>query len=344
MRGSPARIGIRCDAGRGIGVGHLVRCVALAEELLSRGVEVQFIGDTGGLPFVERQLRSRGLASLAAPESAQGHVDLARDNQLDVVVVDSYTLPPQVTSALMAAGFPVVAIVDGGLRGQSAHLFVDQNIGAEDDVVDLPAGSLRLAGTAFALLRDAVRELRPHMPWAPRRTLTTVVVAFGGTDTAGITEGTVRALAAADETFAGHVVTADDAVRARLSQLRLPPGSSLTTTPPFDEFPRVLAGADLVLGAAGTSAWEYCCLGVPAAVAAVVDNQVQTYQRLVAGGTALPLGDLTQRGQVGVDEDAVTSAVHDVARRQRAAESAHRLVDGNGRVRVADALLSLAGL
>ena len=42
---------------------------------------------------------------------------------------------------------------------------------------------------------------------------------------------------------------------------------------------------------AGTSVWELCCIGVPTAVAWVVDNQREGYDRVVGAGAAI--------GQIG---------------------------------------------
>lgn len=326
-------------------MGHLVRCVALAEELASRGWEVLFLGDLGGIAFAERQLSSRGLPWRAAPAGPRGHLDAVRSEGLDAVVLDSYTLPEPVSAALVEADVPVLAFADGPLRGQRAQLYLDQNIGAEDDEVPLPPGARRLAGTRYALLRDAVREARPPRPWRARPGTPSVVVSFGGTDAFGLTAAAVRALLGSGEAFRAVVVTVDPDVRDWLAGLAVPPGSEVTAREPFDEFPRVLARADLVVGAAGTSSWEYCCLGVPAAVAAVVDNQRQAYHRLVAQGAVLPLGTLSEvRADEPAFAGALAAALADPAGRARVAAVAHGLVDGDGRVRVVDALAELAGL
>src|SRR5687767_9518867 len=110
-----SRVGIRCDAGARTGVGHLVRCVALAEELTGRGVEVHFLSELGGLPWAEQQLRSRGLPWHPAPFDPVGMLAAADRLGLDAVVLDSYTLPGGYGAALRAAGRTVLAIVDGDL-------------------------------------------------------------------------------------------------------------------------------------------------------------------------------------------------------------------------------------
>jgi hypothetical protein len=127
-------VGVRCDAGPATGVGHLVRCVALAEELVSRGLGVVFLGDLGGLPFAQRQLADRGLPLLPAPVAPEDLADLAVSMGLAAVVLDGYHLDPGCGTALTARGLPVLALSDGGFGAdQRATIHLDQNLGAGDD-------------------------------------------------------------------------------------------------------------------------------------------------------------------------------------------------------------------
>ena len=122
---------MRCDAGPATGVGHLVRCVALAEELVGRGLGVVFLGDLGGLPFAQRQLADRGLPLLPAPAAPEDLADLAVSLGLAAVVLDGYHLDPGCGAALTARGLPVLALSDGGFGAdQRATIHLDQNLGA----------------------------------------------------------------------------------------------------------------------------------------------------------------------------------------------------------------------
>lgn len=337
----PLRVGIRCDAGPTTGVGHLMRCVALAEEMVARGHEALFLADLGGVAFAERQLGCRGLRRVDAPQDPEAVLRAVGRHRLDAVVLDSYVLPPEVSAALVAERVPVLAVIDGPPRGQSAQLYLDQNIGAERDDVPLPGGARRLAGTSYALLRDAVRSLRPAQPWQPTGRPPQVVVAFGGTDAYGVTEAAVTAMVGSGLPFSATVVAPDPDVRTRLGHAA-GKGQVVRAVPPLDDFPRLLAAADLVVGAAGTSAWEYSVLGRPAAVVAVVDNQHDSYGRLVGLGAVLGLGRLQElRGDPVRAQDRLGAALGDEQARAGAAQAAYALVDGDGRVRVVDALEDL---
>ncbi|GID30225.1 PseG/SpsG family protein [Paractinoplanes brasiliensis] len=328
-------VGIRCDAGARTGVGHLVRCVALAEELVSRGVGVRFLSDLGGVEWAESQLTSRGLPWSPPPADPAGLVAAVAD--LDALVIDSYTLPPEHSIAVRAAGWPVLAIVDGDFRGQTADIYVDQNL---DSVVDVP-GALGLAGLDYALLRSSVRSLRPATPPVHTDARTPKVVAFfGGTDAYRAAPEIAVLLAQTGARFDATVIGANESLRDELHAVVPAEGQRFDIIPPTDDLPKLLAEADLAVSASGTSTWELLCLGLPAALVWVVDNQILGYDRTIARGFGAGLGRL---GHLGVDAvDTLERLLTDAAARTELAQRAWSAVDGRGVERVADALLAKA--
>jgi spore coat polysaccharide biosynthesis predicted glycosyltransferase SpsG len=337
-------IGIRCDAGPRTGVGHLVRCVALAEELTARGVDVHFLADLGGVAWAGSQLEQRGLPWHPAPYDAVGLVAAARRLDLAALVVDSYTLPAPQSAAVRAAGFPVLAIVDGDPRGQSADIYVDQNLDADlAAVLDTGPGpgAVRLAGLDYALLRSAVRELRPLSPSAHASTRTPKVVAFfGGTDAYRAAPQVARLLTETAVGFDATVIAADESLRDELLAVPAGPGQHFEIIGPTDHLPKLLIGADLVISASGTSTWELLCLGRASALVWVVENQIQGYERTVARGFAAGLGRLGELGAESVET--LRGLLTDPALRSSFAARGWAAVDGLGVARVADALLVTA--
>jgi spore coat polysaccharide biosynthesis predicted glycosyltransferase SpsG len=334
-------VGIRCDAGAQRGVGHLVRCVALAEELVERGVAVKFLSDLGGLPWAEQQLARRGLPWHPAPYDPVGLVAACDRLDLDALVIDSYTLPPEHSVAVRRTGRTVLAIVDGEVRGQSADIYVDQNLDAVIDAGD----ALGLAGLDYALLRGAVRQLRPvTAPVYPRHhqhaTSGTpkVVAFFGGTDAYRAAPQIARLLAATGAPFDATVVAADESLRRDLLAVQAGPGQHFEIISPTDDLPKLLSGADLAVSASGTSTWELLCLGLASALVWVVDNQILGYERTIAHGFAAGLGRLGHftAGSVKVLRELLTEP----GSRAALATRAWSAVDGRGVERVADVLLT----
>ncbi len=328
-------VGIRCDAGARTGVGHLVRCVALAEELVARGVRVRFLSDLGGVEWAAAQLTQRGLPWQPPPADAAGLV--AATAGLDALVIDSYTLPPEQSIAVRAAGRPVLAIVDGDFRGQTADIYVDQNLDASLPLDD----AVGLAGLDYALLRGSVRQLRPWHPPVHSATRTPKVVAFfGGTDAYRAAPAIAGLLAATGVPFDATIIGADESLRRDLAAVTAGPGQRFDVIAPTDDLPKLLAGADLAVSASGTSTWELLCLGLPAALVWVVDNQILGYERTIARGYAAGIGQLGHFDDTSVAT--LRSLLTDATLRTTLAGRAWAAVDGRGASRVADALLARA--
>ncbi|WP_431729801.1 PseG/SpsG family protein [Verrucosispora sp. TAA-831] len=336
---STVRVGLRCDADPQRGVGHLVRCLALGEELLARGATVEVFGTVTGVDWAAGRLAARGIPLHPGPDTPDALVRAARRHDLDVLVLDSYDLDPACAGALREAGVLTLAVVDGDTRGQDADLFLDQNVGAD---LTVRTGRL-LAGSAYTLLGDSVLTARPATPRPTRVDRPSVLAFFGGTDAAGAAPVLAELLIATGRPMTLTAVVGRPEITGRLTALRTGPGQSLRPVPPTDALPDLIAAADLVVSAAGTSTWELCCLGAPSALVCVVDNQRESYHRVVAAGLAAGLGELPD---LVADDTAQTAAVRlldellesDV-RRAALSARAHAAVDGRGRGRVVDAVL-----
>ena len=97
--------------------------------------------------------------------------------------------------------------------------------------------------------------------------------------------------------------------------------------------------ADLGIGAAGSSSFERCCLGLPSLVVVAADNQRDIAAALVQSGAAEAVrikDDLPRRG------DALRRLCAEPQARVAMAQAAANLCDGGGTGRVAAELFSPA--
>jgi spore coat polysaccharide biosynthesis predicted glycosyltransferase SpsG len=138
------------------------------------------------------------------------------------------------------------------------------------------------------------------------------------------------------------IVAADESLRRDLLALQPGPEQELEVIAPTDRLPELLAAADLVLSASGTSTWELLCLGLPSALVWVVDNQILGYERATARGLAAGLGHLpalTEGGTgAGAAVDVLRHLLTSPEARTALATRAWAAVDGLGPARVAEAL------
>src|SRR5690606_19643046 len=141
----------------------------------------------------------------------------------------------------------------------------------------------------YALLRPAFALARPASlaRRAAEKDLRRILVALGATDPDNYTAEALRGIAETGLPVTVDVVLASaarhlEAVRSACAALPLAVQLHVDTA----EMPRLMAAADLAIGAAGTSTWERCCLGLPSLLAVIADNQRQAAQAVSAAGAA----------------------------------------------------------
>jgi spore coat polysaccharide biosynthesis predicted glycosyltransferase SpsG len=325
-----------CEAAQATGLGHFVRSMALASELARRGTEVHVL------------LRPDALDSARTDAAAIGTVHVgdwsaapALAAQLGAgVVVDSYGLGGPDLEVLhgtcAGAGRQLVVIDDLADRDFPAHVVVNQNLGAER--LPYPRAARVLAGPRHALLRPVFPAGRPAglasaggLPDEPGR----VLVLFGGTDASGTAQtAALAALAAFPGAEVRVVLPAPQVPRAEL--LAEPRATVLR---PLATVHQEMLAADLVVSAGGTTLWELCCLARAVAVVAVADNQVPTYDEMVACGHVLPAGRRPETSPAAL-ATRLAELVAPPGTLRRVARSAATVTDGAGCARVADVLVA----
>lgn len=189
-----------------------------------------------------------------------------------------------------------------------------------------------LAGFSFAPIAREYVVLRTgrHV----RRTAVVVVVCFGGSDPSLVTRRVAKIISSGEGWRTTVVVGADYAGS--------PDELGTDTIRDPADLPERLARADLVVIGAGTMKFEVACLGRPAILLAVADDQLTAGPSFAATGAADYLGDgrTIEPGRVLA---AVRALVDDGDRRAVMGRVAAAAVDGRGAERVAAAILSLAG-
>lgn len=335
------RVAMVCDAGPEVGIGHVMRCLALGEELVARGAQVVAVADLDQVPWVAEQVRRRGI-EIASP-GPDDICEVLTRLEPSSVVVDSYLLPAAVYADLRER-WPLLALTDGDPRGRFADLYLDQNLGAEASAWALPEGARHLGGLDYAQQRREIVRQRPSAPKAAadEHTPLRVLAFFGGTDAFGVAPRVVRLVARAGIAVELTAIAATPELAEEIAGITPAPGQAVHLIGPTDTLAELVADSDVVLSAAGTSAWELFCLGAAVGFVCVADNQKDAYVRMDQDQLAVGIATLAELD--GDSADAVArmrDLLGDVRLRERLRAACWAMVDGRGPARVADALLAL---
>ncbi len=329
----PMRVLLRADSGVVQGTGHVMRCLTLAEALMARGHAVELMTGEMEIEWLAELLRASGLA-IHSCNSDEIPIPTILQMQPDWVVVDSYQIAPEAISTLNEF-IPVLAVIDGDDRKIEATLYLDHNLGAETAVGSNRLGKRMMPGAGYALIRNAVLAKRRKDPWRPRSDPPAVLSFMGGTDPTGTSLRVAEALAKVGEEFDLTIIAPTgqhDSLRALLK--KRPYVQLVAPTPAL---PDLLGQADIVVAAAGTSAWDVCALGLPAVLVAVVDNQRASLHEATSRGLTLGIdgieGTDDVRDQLG---ELAIKLLSDASTRHDLSTECLKTFDGCGKVRVVE--------
>lgn len=346
---------IRADGSGSIGLGHVVRCLALANSVERRGGTAGFVcRRLDGVAAEFLRLRSAAVSELPngieEEEDARRTLAIARAGRADVVLVDHYGLGPSWWRSVRAE-LPVAVVDDVGRSGltDGVALVVNQNAGAEEGWYD---GVPRiLCGLRFALLRGEFFEHRKKLE--ERRAEGTaahraaaggtkrLVVTLGGSDPNDVTSQVLRALRDVPRDVAIDVILGPGFRHLGSVLRRAELDSRIWLYEQPSDLPELMARADLAVTGGGSTLYECAYLGLPALAIQTADNQAGTCRAMAAAGAVRCLGpwDAVEDEEIGREADLLLG---DEGRCEQMAVSGMALVDGHGARRVAEALASVA--
>lgn len=362
-------VAFRVDASVKMGTGHVMRCLTLADAMRARGVRCQFISrahlgnlidliiyrgyEVTSLPAEPDQNQLANAAGESVPahshwlgcsweQDGERTLEAVRSIKPDMLVVDHYSIDFRWEELIRPHVFRVMVIDDLADRKHVSNFILDQNLfgdGMSRRYQGLiPDHCVSMLGPGYALLSPEYATLRKLMPTRDgyvRR----VLVFMGGSDP---TNETGKVIDALTQTGLEHLV-----VDVVLGVNHLDPREVTTkakrrpATHLHGRLPSLagwIARADLMISAGGSTSWERMCLGVPAIVISIADNQTATSQAMMDAGYIDFLGE-----SAGVDSQMIAAAVRrclvEPQRLLRMGRKSQELVPGSGVERVCEIVL-----
>ncbi|WDP89719.1 MAG: UDP-2,4-diacetamido-2,4,6-trideoxy-beta-L-altropyranose hydrolase [Desulfobacter sp.] len=328
---------LRADASSQMGMGHLMRCLALASAWNRSGGRACFITFAPGR-LAEEKIRAQDIESIGVERPWPHPSDLSRtlkildagrhEKKLPWLVLDGYHFSTAYQKAIKDRGIPLVVMDDyNHLDHYHADIIVNPSPGAKGLPYRLSGRCKLLAGTDHVLLREEflwAPAVKKGHPEKARRLLITL----GGSDPMKITPLLIDAVAAlADPGLETRVILGPG-----FSDTSMPeaPGIELVRNP---EMATMMAWADLAVTAGGSTCWELCRMGLPFMVIPVADNQEAIASGLVKKIGAVHAGPVETLNAEKL-ADILKRLIHDRPSREKMGRLGRRLIDGRGAERI----------
>jgi len=359
------RIIFRTDASLQMGIGHVMRCLTLADALTAQGAQCQFMCREHPGNLIE-QIKDKGYkvhalacapsagADLLAKQSGENIAETAHAAWLgatqqqdaaecapllntlqpDWLIVDHYALDARWEKTLQPYFRKLMVIDDLADRAHICDLLLDQTFGRSPDDYKpmVPAACSVLCGAQYALLRPEFAALRPYS--LQRRTnpeLRELLITMGGVDKDNATGQVLEALTSTElpancriTVVMGSTAPWLAEVRQQAEHMRWPTAVKVGVS----NMAQLMADSDLAIGAAGSTSWERCCLGLPAVMIVLAENQQQVAQGLEQAGVVYVLQhpqQITERLSA-----LLNALISSPTQRAAMSQMAAGIVDGSG--------------
>lgn len=356
----PDSIIFRVDASSRIGMGHIMRCFALAQEWKNHGGTATFISYCESDRLRER-IESDGFGFVSLGPSLPAAIEIksvfetlaeyCKDNSDTTfresatgriwLVLDGYHFDSDYQKSIQSEGWPILVIDDmAHLPRYHCRMILNHGPHAMDLNYMKDPDAKIMAGPAYALLRNEYqpwRDWKREVPDKARK----ILVTMGGADAHNVTAQVLEAFFAleGENKELKVILGPTNPHRRAIERCAFRNQGTVKILTGTDDMAELMAWADMaVIGAGGTSL-EMSFMGLPSIVVILSDNQKPVAERLSQEGCVINMGyydEVRKEDWIGSFEE----LIRDRVKREQMCEKGRGLVDGRGADRVVHALIT----
>jgi spore coat polysaccharide biosynthesis predicted glycosyltransferase SpsG len=326
----------RVDGGGAVGLGHVMRCLALARVLRDvHGCEVS-------LRMHEDQVGISHVQNSGWQVAQAGRGDVGAGVECDAIILD---LPAGISAEAVRAvrrrnRHALIVLMHGMCSGRlGADLIIGPMARLSDPGSWIGFHGKRFEGPAYAILDSSYSGL-------PRRTAIArdvphLLVTMGGSDPYGLTLQALRALddMKEDDRFDCTVAVGPAFMHERELQAWLAGARRSYNIQRQNSLRDLMLASDLAIVSYGTTVYELAATGLPSLALSITEDHAQSAEIFARGGSLISLGLYSEVPPEGL-RSSVRELLHDVPRRSAMAGAGQVLVDGKGAERVAGLLVA----
>lgn len=322
-----------------------MRCLTLAKALEATGgwrCGFASSSETESMVPSINELAIRPLEIDGSPELEAQMMATETPDGCDLLVVDHYWRDEQFEKICRPWAKRIMVIDDLADRKHKCDLLLDQTLGREPNAYQslVPDECRLLMGAQYTLLRPEFAAARGKALERRQtsRLIERILVTLGASDPDNVTSVVLDGIGQSGVEAHIEVVMGRNAphiAKVQEHMARLPQPATLHEAP--TNMAELMGRADIAIGAAGTTSWERCCLGLPTLMVVTADNQSFVAEQLERAGAAASLGS-AQGLTAATVRDALDSLLRDEDRRHALSVRAFEICDGRGIDRVMLAL------
>ena len=326
---------IRCDGSQRVGLGHIYRCMTIAEALrdnFSIGITFALMEGPIGVQILE----DAQFSTILCPknENEADWIDtLIAQESADGILLDVRTeLAPERIAKWTQSGIVTAVLDDISERRLAASLIFYPPV---PQVKKLNWSNIigeLYSGWQFVPLRKQFSEVSRSSPGEVPR----ILVAMGGSDADGLTFDVVDALDEINLVFEvdfllGSAFSKIEELKARLASSKI--SCHLHHDQP--NIATIMSGASFAVVSFGMTAYELLAVGVPSIIIGISEDHVESASIFEAARVGINLGLVGNSLKAELSRE-VASLLRDPHRIDEMAQNAQNLSVSNGSIRIAE--------
>lgn len=307
------KVAIRADGGTKNGLGHIMRTMALAEEL-KKDFDVFYIcSNKSEFDAGRKTILENGYSVYLDTEYKTGNL----------LIIDMYGIDENYIT-MYRKQFDKIMYIDDlhKLKYYDCDILLNRNIGAEDIKYNIRKGGQILLGGKFCILRKEFCRSRKIFS----KSVKEVLITLGGSDVTNSSEELSKVIS----DFGFNVSIAIGAGFSYENKKRLEEIKSDKIKLYYEPIMvNMYEKCDIAISALGGSLFELCALGVPFVGLTVADNQMETAYIGEEKGLFKYGGDLRKYEETNFIK-AFNSIAYSVEERKKVYDNQQKVVDING--------------
>lgn len=324
-------------------MGHLQRCLSLATALYDFDVDCLFLANKE--PAALNRITHFGFDGHTLEGARSWGVDdltqtiaMGVAHKCNAIIVDSDCEGNEYLSRLRNAGFFVCAIEDTAPHPFACQLVVNGDAHARQLLYQSSSGDTSfLLGPEYAVLR---REFWEVLPRVVRNVTENILVTLGGSDRYNLMPRILRMLDDLPGNFTVKAIIGP--FFGDLAEVKSVAGHAkhpVTLVQSPNSVLALMLEADVAVSAGGQTLYELACVGCPTVAIRLASNQDGQLEVFAKAGFVRAVGHAEDKGVVATMGSLVLSLLGDSKSRALMASAGQRLVDGQGAMRVAKAIV-----
>lgn len=349
MQSKKPKLIIRADANPIIGIGHVMRCIALAQLWKREKGEIIFLSECP--PSIADRITSSGFdlvhiqASLQGVSAIDATIACIKAEKPDWFVLDGYHFTHVLQKAIRSAGTQLLILDDyNHLSFYDADILLNQTPKAWQFEYKTPHDTFRLMGSRFTMLRDEFVSADYPPPSPSHDKASNILVTMGGADPENVTGKIIQSidLIPNKKLNIKLLLGPTNPHYTAINHLLSSSGRHYEIITDTTDMPRLLLWAHMAISAGGSTAWELSYFGIPAIYIITSENQKAIVTELSDSGAGIN-GGWHQKINIKILSDQIIRLLKSPSARNRMAKNGKALVDGKGRQRVVLAMKSCIG-